>query len=119
MLQYLLYPTFLTAPSYPQIKLISGMDCSKNKKLQSNKIKGLIPNASSYRQPKMWMPRISLKEAMHRGAWVAQQVERLTLGYGSGYDLSVVNSSPTSGSALTMQSLLRILSVPLSLPLPC
>ena len=32
------------------------------------------------------------------GAWVAQLVGRLTLGFGLGHDLGVVGSSPTSAS---------------------
>ena len=39
----------------------------------------------------------------NRGAWVAQSVERLTLGFGSGHDLTVlVSLSPVAGSALTV-----------------
>ena len=52
---------------------------------------------------------------------MAQSVERLTLDFGSGHDLMVwiMSSSPMPGSALTVRSLLEILSLPLSLPLPC
>ena len=61
------------------------------------------------------------KEAVdpQRGAWVAQSVRRPTL---SQVVISrLVSSSPTLGSVLTAQtwSLLRILCLPLSLPLPC
>ena len=35
------------------------------------------------------------------GAWGAQSVKRPTLGFGSGHDLTVVGSSPMSGSVLT------------------
>ena len=52
------------------------------------------------------------------GTWVAQLVKRLTPGFGSGHDL-MVRSSPTSRSVLVAWSLLRILSLPLSLPFPC
>ena len=44
---------------------------------------------------------------------MAQVVERLTLDFGSGRDLT--GSSPVSGSALTVQSMLGILSLSLSL----
>ena len=37
------------------------------------------------------------------GAWVAQWVERLTLGLCSGQDLRVVGSSPVLGSALSRE----------------
>ena len=37
------------------------------------------------------------KICKHRGAWVALSVERLTLDFGSGRDLTVVGSSPASG----------------------
>ena len=55
------------------------------------------------------------------GAWVAQSVKHLTLDFGSGHDLSVVRFSPELGSRLTPRwawSLLKILSLPLLLPLP-
>ena len=51
---------------------------------------------------------------------MAQSVKRLTLNFGSGHDLEVlVSLSPASGSTLTVQSLLGIFSILLSLPLPC
>ena len=40
-----------------------------------------------------------------------------TLDFGSGHDLGVVRLSPTSGSALTVCSLLGVFSLPLHLPL--
>ena len=49
-------------------------------------------------------------------AWVTQPVKRPTAA-----QIMIswfMSSSPTSGSALTVQSLLGILSPPLSLPLP-
>ena len=47
---------------------------------------------------------------------MAQSVEHLTLDFGSGHDLTVHEIEPiTSGSALTAENLLGILS----LPLPC
>ena len=55
---------------------------------------------------------------MYWGAWVPQLVKRPILDVSSGRDLVVVRSSPTLGSALTVHGLLRILSLPLSLPLP-
>ena len=53
-----------------------------------------------------------------RGAWVAQSVKCPALDFGSGLDLMVRGSSPAFGSALTVQSLLGIFSLPLSRPLP-
>ena len=50
---------------------------------------------------------------------MAQSIERLTLDFGSGHDLVVPGMEPTSGSALIARNLLGILSLPLSLPLPC
>ena len=51
-----------------------------------------------------------------RGAWVAELVKHLTLGFSSGHDLEVVRSSPTSGSALRGEVRLRFsLSVPFML----
>ena len=51
-----------------------------------------------------------------RGTWVAQLVGRLTLAQ---VMISwFMGSSPASGFALTAQSLLGILRLPLSLPLP-
>ena len=60
---------------------------------------------------------------------MAQSVEHPTLDFGSGHDPRIVGLSPTSGSVLTVWSLLGILSFSLSLclslslspcaPLPC
>ena len=44
-----------------------------------------------------------------RGAWGAQWAERLTPGFGSGHDLTVMGLSLMSGSALTVKRLLGIL----------
>lgn len=52
------------------------------------------------------------------GTWMAQSVKHPTLNIGSGHDLTVVSSIPASGSALTAQGLLGILSLPLSAPPP-
>jgi len=49
---------------------------------------------------------------LNQGAWVAQWVKCLTLDFGSGRNLRVVRSSPTSGSML-----LKTLSLPLPPPL--
>ena len=59
------------------------------------------------------------KKRKKREAWVTQSVKHLTLDFSSGHDLRFVGSSPASGSVLTVQSLLRILCLPLSLRLPC
>ena len=48
-----------------------------------------------------------------------QSIMRLTLDFSSGHGLMNVGSSPTTGCALTVWSLLGILSLPLCLPLPC
>ena len=37
------------------------------------------------------------------GAWVAQSVKHLTLGFHSGYDLKVARWSPALGSMLSME----------------
>ena len=39
-----------------------------------------------------------------RGTWVAPPVEQPTLDFGSGYDVRVLQSSPTSGSAFSFKS---------------
>ena len=46
---------------------------------------------------------------------MAQLVKHLSLDFCSGHDVIVLRLSPTLGSALTVQSLLGILSLPLSL----
>ena len=48
-----------------------------------------------------------------RSTWVAQSVKHPTLDLGSGHDLTVYEIKPTSGSTLTAQSLLGILTLPL------
>ena len=52
---------------------------------------------------------------------MAQSFKWLTLGFGSSHDLMVplVCASPEPGSALTEQSLLRILPLPLFAPPLC
>ena len=50
------------------------------------------------------------------GTWVAQSMKRQTLDFGSGHDLMVCGFESRSGSALTVGSLLGVLSP--SLPLP-
>ena len=49
-----------------------------------------------------------------RGPRGAQSVEHLNLDFNSGHDLTVVGLSPTSGSALTVWSLLGIPSLSFS-----
>ena len=53
------------------------------------------------------------------GAWVAQSVKCLTLISAQVMISQFMNSSPTLGSLLSVQSLLCILDPPLSLPLLC
>ena len=57
------------------------------------------------------------------GTWVAGSVKRLTLGFGSGHDLTIGGFEPRVGlhadsSALIAWSLLGILSLPLCRPFP-
>ena len=52
----------------------------------------------------MLQPLLSFKNSDKQGAWAAQLVERLTLGFSSGCDLRVVRSSPASGSTLSTKS---------------
>ena len=44
------------------------------------------------------------KKSLIWGIWVAQSVEHLTLGFGSGDDLIGVKSSPAWGSMLSVES---------------
>ena len=46
---------------------------------------------------------------------MAQSVKRPTLDFGSGHDANVMGLSPAPGSVLTEQTLLEMLSLPLSL----
>ena len=50
------------------------------------------------------------------GTWVAQSVQRPTLGSGSGHDLTVRGFESISGSVLIVQRLLGILFLPLCPP---
>ena len=49
---------------------------------------------------------------------MAQLVKPVTLGFGSGHDLTVHEFGPHIGLCALAQSLLGILSLPLSLPFP-
>ena len=60
----------------------------------------------------VWRVREDGLHTSPRGTWVAQSVKRLTLDFGSGHYLTVHEFA--SGSVLTVQSLLGILSLPLS-----
>ena len=44
------------------------------------------------------------KGIYHRGSWVAQSVEHVTLDFGSGHDPGVMGSSPVSGSMGSVES---------------
>ena len=46
---------------------------------------------------------MSLQRKLNWIAWVAQLVKHPTLAFSSGYNLRVVRSSPTSGSALSVE----------------
>ena len=54
-----------------------------------------------------------------RGAWVSQSVKHPTLDFCSGHGLTVGEIEPHIGLLSTAWSLLGILSLPFSLPLPC
>ena len=58
-------------------------------------------------------PRDKTGVAKKTAAWGARPVKRQTLDFGSGHDLTVVSSSPASGSVLTPAG--DSLSLPLSL----
>lgn len=47
---------------------------------------------------------VIMKKEELRGAWAAQWVKRLTLGFGSGHDLRALPGSPVSDSALSRES---------------
>ena len=55
----------------------------------------------------MWLIAISavleIKADNFRSIWVAQSVEHPTHDFSSGHDLRTVGSSPTSGSALSVE----------------
>ena len=57
-----------------------------------------------------------VKKNICRGAWVAQVVKRPTLGFSSGHDLTVMRSSPASGSPRSVEPAWDSLSFPLALP---
>ena len=63
---------------------------------------------------------LSVYYKMGGGTWVAQSVECLTLGSGSGRDLAVCTFEPRIGLCADSADLLRILSLspPFSLHLP-
>ena len=53
-----------------------------------------------------------------RGAWLAQSLKQPTLDFGSGRDLTVREFEPHIGLCAHSVSLLGILCLPVSLPLP-
>ena len=55
-----------------------------------------------------------LEIQLHGGTWVAKSVEHVTPDFGSGRHLIVMRSSPTLGSALSVEPVLKILSLSLS-----
>ena len=62
---------------------------------------------------------VATLESTKRGAWVAQLVKHLTLDFGSGHHLTVCGIEPYCRVLpWLVQSLLGILSLPLSLPIP-
>ena len=52
------------------------------------------------------------------GAWVAQSLKRLPRGFSSGHDLTISEIESHAVSLLTVWSLLGIIALPCSLPLP-
>ena len=66
-------------------------------------------------QAKAFIPAYG-KIGISRGAWVAQSVECPTLAFGSGHDLTVVSSSPESGSVLSVEPAWDSFSLSLSSP---
>ena len=61
-----------------------------------------------------------IKSRVSRVSWVAQSVKRPILGFGSGYDLRVVRSSPSWGSSLHIRLLETfLLPLPLRPPTLC
>ena len=77
----------------------------------------MIYISSSLKEEHSYLSSLNMMEV--GGTWVAQSVKCLTLDCGSGHDLTVGKFSPMAGSVLTVRSLLGILSLPPSLPLPC
>ena len=61
-----------------------------------------------------------INSSINRGAWVAQSVERLTLDFSSGHDLTVRGFEPHLGLCTdSAEPAWDSLSLPLSLPFPC
>ena len=63
------------------------------------------------------MGNVYIKGSSKQGRLGVQSVKWPTLGFGSGPDLTVVGSSPTSGSALSEEFAWDSLSLSLSAPL--
>ena len=59
-----------------------------------------------------------LKLMTQCGTWAVQLVEHWTLGFGSGCDLKIMESSPKLGSTFNRESLRTLSSSPSTLPLP-
>ena len=71
------------------------------------------------RKPSCFLYLLFKNDLAGVGAWVVRSVERLNSRLLTSVQIfQFVRSSPTSGSASTVQSLLGILALPLSLPLP-
>ena len=67
---------------------------------------------NSLAKGRSWGKNMPGKRNRYLGAtWVAQLVKHPTLYFWSGHDPTVMRSSPESGSALTAQSLVGILSL--------
>ena len=58
----------------------------------------LIPGA-----PRKERGKITFNYMSDRGSWVAQSVERPTLDFSPGYDLTVMGSSPAPGAQLSAE----------------
>ena len=89
---------------------------SKFQHLQSNQEKKVINFKAYIASSILNRVKFVLKSPFFQGTWVAQLVMRPTLDFGSGHDLTVHGIEPCIG--LHANSLLRILSLLLSLPLP-
>ena len=88
-------------------------DISKNGRVDNSKGPSLTNSQSSHKglqEPSEH--RIKKKETW--GTWMAQSVEHPTLDFGSGHDLRVLGSSPTSNSMLSGESAPDSLSSSLS-----
>ena len=93
-----------TYPEQPLTIVPSHFKCQKNWPLPPSRLASMQVECAFYNRNVIRCPGGSVK--------------RLTLDFGSGHDLEVCEIRPRLGSALTVQSLLGILSHVLPLPTP-